>query len=141
METIEQFAFSGCTGLTEIIIPELVTEIGKNAFYSCAGLKKVIISDNVVTIGEAAFSWCDGLTEITIGAGVKTIEEYVFQGCAGLERITSRATTAPAIGSTTFYNIKSYGTLYIPQDSDYSSWMSKSSNYLGSYNWGCEVYN
>ena len=35
-------AFSGCSGLTSITIPESVTNIGDYAFYSCSGLKEVI---------------------------------------------------------------------------------------------------
>lgn len=47
----------GCTALTEIAIPDAVTEIGNNAFCKCSKLIKVDISPNskLTTIGSGAF--------------------------------------------------------------------------------------
>lgn len=39
--SIGKFAFSRCSGLTEITIPSSVTSIGMNAFIGCDGLEKV----------------------------------------------------------------------------------------------------
>lgn len=44
--------------LTEIVVPEDVTEIKDNTFSSCQSLKKVTIGDNVTSIGYSAFSNC-----------------------------------------------------------------------------------
>ena len=41
--SIEQRAFSGCYGLTEVTIPETVTSIGQIAFYGCYGLTKITL--------------------------------------------------------------------------------------------------
>ena len=35
-------AFSGCTNLTSVIIPQTITNIGADAFYGCTGLKQII---------------------------------------------------------------------------------------------------
>ena len=64
-----------------------------------------------------------------------------FQNCTSLESITSQAITAPTIQSYTFNNVKTGGTLYVPAGSDYSSWMSTDSYYLGYYDWTIQYIN
>lgn len=64
--SIEGSAFSHCTGLTSITIPDSVTAIGQYAFYDCTGLTGITIPDSVTTIGEYAFSGCDSLTGIWV---------------------------------------------------------------------------
>ena len=56
--------------------------------------------------------------------------------CSGLTSITSLATTAPTISYLTFYDVKTGGTLIVPQGSSgYDAWMSTGDYYLGKYNW------
>jgi len=43
-----------------------VCKIAEYAFYGCSGLTDVVISDNVTEIGKSAFEGCDGLTSMTI---------------------------------------------------------------------------
>ena len=45
---INEAAFSGCSSLTEIIVPDGVTWISRNAFNDCASLKKLILPDTLV---------------------------------------------------------------------------------------------
>ena len=49
---IDEWALSGCTGLTSIDIPNTVTTIGEYAFYDCKGLTSVTIPGSVTKIGE-----------------------------------------------------------------------------------------
>ncbi|MBQ2768377.1 MAG: leucine-rich repeat protein [Clostridia bacterium] len=52
--------------VTELIIPNTVTEIKANTFYSCDSLTSMVIPDSVTSIGESAFMWCDSLTSVYI---------------------------------------------------------------------------
>ena len=81
-------AFAGCSGLTSVTIPDSVTTIGESAFSGCSGLTSVTIPDSVTTIGESAFSGCSGLTSVTIPDSVTTIGESAFSGCSGLTSVT-----------------------------------------------------
>ncbi|MDE6369006.1 MAG: leucine-rich repeat domain-containing protein, partial [Muribaculaceae bacterium] len=72
--------------VTDIVIPDAVTAIGKYAFYNCSGLTSVVIPNSVQTIGSDAFNGCSGLTSVTIGNSVKTIGEDAFIGCEGLTK-------------------------------------------------------
>ena len=51
-------AFSWCSGLTSITIPEGVTYIGENAFSFCSDLTSITIPNSVTSIGSGAFSLC-----------------------------------------------------------------------------------
>ena len=80
-------AFSYCSGLTSITIPDSVTRIGNQAFQGCNGLTSVTIGNSVTSIGSEAFSYCRGLTSITIGNSVTSIGDRAFSGCSGLSSV------------------------------------------------------
>lgn len=84
-------AFSGCAGLTDIDIPNLVTSIGVNAFRGCSGLTTITIPDSVQSIDVWAFEECSGLTDITIGRSVATIEWTAFFNCPNINAVTVRS--------------------------------------------------
>ena len=83
--SIGNSAFSGCGGLTSITIPDGVTSISKWAFYNCSGLTSITIGNCVTSIGNSAFSGCSGLTSITIPDGVASISKWAFYNCSGLK--------------------------------------------------------
>ncbi len=85
---IGQSAFSGCSGLSSINIPNGVTDIKDSVFKKCKSLTSITIPDNATSIGEYAFYWCTGLTSITIPAGVMNIGRDAFCGCYELKSIT-----------------------------------------------------
>ena len=59
-------AFSGCSEMTDVVIPESITSIGNNAFSGCTGLSKITIPKNVTSIGSSVFSGCTGLTSLNV---------------------------------------------------------------------------
>jgi hypothetical protein len=64
--SIGDWAFSSCTSLASITIPNSVTSIGSEAFYSCTHLTTITIPASVTNIGDRAFDWCTGLSVITV---------------------------------------------------------------------------
>ena len=87
VESIGEYAFYGCSGLTSVTIPTSVESIGERAFSGCSGLTSVTIPSSVTSIGEYAFSWCSGLESVAIPEGVTSIGNYAFWGCSGLTNV------------------------------------------------------
>ncbi len=86
--SIGESAFSECTSLTSITIPNGVTSIRESAFSKCSSLTSITIPNGVTSIGRAAFSGCSSLTSITIPNGVTSIGISAFSGCSSLTSIT-----------------------------------------------------
>lgn len=104
-------AFSGCSGLTSITIPETVRTIGTNAF-SETGLTSVNIPASVENIDFGAFSNCLKLETITVDADnpyfdsrnncnaiIQTDDNLLVAGCKG----TTIPSSVEEIGRMAFY--------------------------------------
>lgn len=65
--------------LTEVIIPESITEIGRYAFKGCKSLTKVIMHDNVTSIGRYAFDACKNLTTVRLSSALTTLGDSAFR--------------------------------------------------------------
>ena len=85
---IGERSFSFCGGLTSIIIPNSVTNIESNAFIECVGLTSVSIGNGVTNIGDSAFSSCTSLASVIIGNGVTNIGSWAFGYCKSLRNIS-----------------------------------------------------
>ena len=82
------YAFQGCTGLTNITIPSSVTSIGTGAFYGCNSLKtSMTIPKNIITITKDTVNMYTNVETITIPNSVTSIESGAFSGCSRLVNI------------------------------------------------------
>ena len=109
--TIRYCAFEYCSGLTSITIPNSVTAIESYAFYCCSGLTSITIPNSVTAIGLYAFSGCRGLTSITIPNSVTSIGEDAFSGCTGLTSVTINSNDLVSKSYTLSSNLSSiFGT-------------------------------
>ena len=128
--TIGAYAFSGCTGLTCLTIPNSVTTIGESAFYGCTGLTNMTIPDSVITIGAYAFSNCIGLTNMVIGNSVTTIGDFAFLSCWGLTSVVI-GNSVTTFGSNAFAACLSLSEVYVSWNTpiETSSWTFSDYNY------------
>ena len=103
-------AFSYCSSLTSVTIPNSVTSIGSSAFYYCKGLTSVTIPNRVTSIEVGTFAHCSSLTSVTIPNSVTSIEVGTFAHCSSLTSVTI-PNSVTSIGNKAFYNCNSLKTV------------------------------
>ena len=138
-------AFSNCTNLTSIKLPDSIIEIEKGAFSGCYNLINITIpfigetlekSTNetmnyffggtywglkkititkALSIGARAFDGYRGLTSIEIPNSVTSIGEFAFSGCRGLTSIEI-PNSVTSIGVGAFYNCSNLIKIRIPNN-------------------------
>ncbi len=109
---ISDYAFQGCTSLTNFSLTSEVTEIGGRAFLDCVNLSAAYVPNGVTAIGAEAFAGCKALKSATIGKGVSTISNSMFRGCANLSNITI-SDSVTTIENNAFFNCKNLTSVTI----------------------------
>lgn len=94
-----------------------IATIGNNAFSVCSSLASVEIPNSVISIVDNAFYQCTSLTSIEIPNSVTSLGGYAFLGCSALESVTVRATTPPTLGTGVFPSTSNNLKIYVPSAS------------------------
>lgn len=71
----------------EVVLPEGVTSIGRDAFSGCEHIKQVFLPSSLTRIEYNAFYGCKSLKTISIPDSVKNLDSEVFVGCKSLKNI------------------------------------------------------
>ena len=85
---IGKAAFANCRGITSVSIPEGVTSIGEHAFYDCSAVTNISVPSSLTDMGFMAFGSCRRLESISIPEGVTSISAYAFYQCTWLKDIS-----------------------------------------------------
>ena len=113
LHLIGKQAFSGCTRLTAVNIPNCVTSIGNSAFEDCDGLTAVNIPNSVTSIGNSAFEDCTRLTAVNIPNSVTSIGDRVFYRCKELSEVAI-PNSVTSIGEQAFSGCRGLTSVIIP---------------------------
>ena len=71
---VGEYCFYNCDGLTELVIPDTVINIGGRAFTYCNSLKEIKIPDSVEYMGTRAFAECNSLKKVTMPVDLKYVQ-------------------------------------------------------------------
>ena len=74
--------------LTDVTLPENITQLIDFTFYSCESLNSVTVPETVTDIGYYSLAECTSLSNVTLPDGLQRIEKCAFSGCTALEEIT-----------------------------------------------------
>ena len=113
--SIGEGAFSSCSSLTSVTIPNSVTSIGHSAFARCTRLTSVIFEpeSKLTSIADGVFDYCTELTSITLPDSVTSIGVSSFDCCYSLTNITL-PDSVTSIGWYAFYSCDSLTSITIP---------------------------
>jgi hypothetical protein len=106
--TIGTNAFISHYTVTNLTIPDSVTNIAFQAFAACSGLTTVIMGTNVARIEDRAFDTCTALTNFTLPNSVASIGSYAFHTCGSLPgiNISTNLTNISASAFSFCYSLK-----------------------------------
>lgn len=133
----------GCSHVTQLNLPDTLTEIGPNAFEGCSSLAELEIPTSVTTLGGDCFQGATSLKELHIRAdyaiprativspfedsgieklvieeGVTTVVSHMFDdGCTKMTELIL-PTTLTTIGGDAFENCKSLKNLTVRSNAD-----------------------
>ena len=105
------------TAITDLVVGNGITKIGKFGFFRNPYLKTVTFEENssLETIGWGAFGHCWRLTGVTIPASVKTLDPYAFYECGAMTYVAfEENSTLTTIGYCAFRHGLELKTVYIP---------------------------
>lgn len=90
--------------LTEITIPDHVTEMGSSVFRSCKQLESAVFQTSLTEINDSMFLGCWNLRRVELPVNLTQIGEAAFSGCTGLREFTIPETVS-VIGDRAFSEI------------------------------------
>lgn len=101
VEHIDPYAFSFCKGLHTVQLPSSLTLISEELFAECDNLKNLSIPDTVTEIGANAFLRCTAFILEKLPAGIKSIGASAFENCGNIESLALPG-TLESIGEAAF---------------------------------------
>lgn len=105
-------AFAGREDVTGVDLPDGVTKIEAMAFER-TGLVTIDMPDSVTEIGDSSFNSCKNLFNVRLSKNLKTISAYAFQYCDNIYfvKIPKGVTS---IGMDAFSSCKNLGGIEVP---------------------------
>lgn len=87
VSVISDYTFYGCQKITNVIIPNGVTQIGVKAFMFCISIKRIEIPKGITSILEGTFRHCRSMESVVIPSGVTKIGKEAFYECLKLDNV------------------------------------------------------
>lgn len=101
VEHIDPYAFSFCKGLHTVKLPASLTLISEELFAECDNLKNLDIPGSVTEIGANAFSKCTEFSLTGLPSGIQRIGAAAFENCGRIENL-ELPKTLESIGEAAF---------------------------------------
>ena len=86
LSTIGESAFSSCTALKTINLPDSLTTIKQGAF-ACSGIETISVGNGLVNLETRAFDNCVGLTSLLLPESAVNISNGALCGCQNIKTL------------------------------------------------------
>ncbi len=96
-----------------ITIPNKINQLGQSCLFQTS-LTNIVIPDNVTIIDKNAFNTCRSLKTLIIGSGVTKINSQAFRNVDGLITFIVKPTTPPVLSYDVFSGDISNCPIYVP---------------------------
>lgn len=110
---IPQYSFDECEALVKVVLPSTVSSLGMYSFSNCTSLVSMQLPEGLKTIGDRAFFYSEALESINLPASLTELGASAFSYCTGLKSI-DLPQTIEKIGSNAFQNCRSLTEVKIP---------------------------
>ena len=98
-DTINSYAFYGCSTIENVYLSENTTTIGYYAFYNCVGLTNIKLPNSISSVGNAAFNYCKNLQDVYYNGDLETWSKIMFDS----------SSSNPMYYGSNFYVLKQSG--------------------------------
>lgn len=102
LSSIDREAFSNCYFLTKVLFSNFISYISDYAFEHCSSLTEVSLPNSITSMGSCAFNECYNLVKANIPEGLSVLPSYTFSNC-DLHEITIPS-SLKTIGRYAFQN-------------------------------------
>lgn len=131
VESIGDYAFDGCSGMTRLVLPAGLTSLGAYAFRNCKNIESdVIIPEAINDILGAVFYGCSKITRFEFkstftAAQYNRIQAYAFYNCSACLRYDFTAAEAvPELTNINAFNGHNANLRIIVPDALYNEWIA-----------------
>jgi hypothetical protein len=104
--------FQDCNALVNVNIGPDVTVLARYFFNECLALTNVIVPNGVTEMANC-FEYCTNLRSVTLGSSVEDMGS-AFNGCSHLTTIRSLAEYPPICNAETFVGVPAYADIIVP---------------------------
>ena len=124
---IKQYSFINCESIKSVIIPDDITNVGKEAFFGCTGIEKVTINNvdswckinfsdlysNPLYYGKKLYINDNLASEIILSEDITVVNTYAFYNCENIKTIILPR-GLKQIKTNAFYNCTGITNIFFP---------------------------
>ena len=117
LESMHDLVFYRDSALTHVDLPARIERLGAGTFAYCLQIDSVGMKGGLRSIARQAFYYCRSLSSVVIPASVEAIGEYAFAYCAGLQQLVIGGDNPIAVTPDVFEGVDvSTCRLIVPTD-------------------------
>lgn len=105
--TIGSYAFSNCSLLSKLELPNSIKSVGIYSFNGCAAIEEIVLPDSIEELNTSCFYNCSKLKKVIFNKGISKISHQAFNRCVALQELDfTKCTFVPEL-----LNVNAFGSV------------------------------